>query len=94
MEEYMLPCFTKKYLGIDCPGCGTQRAFVMVCRGEFSDAFHMFPAIYTTILFFLLIGLHLFDKSRNYSKMIITVAIINAIIMFGAFVNKYLFIFL
>ncbi|WP_166536076.1 DUF2752 domain-containing protein [Flavobacterium ichthyis] len=94
MEEYMLPCFTKKYLGIDCPGCGTQRAFVMVCKGEFADAFHMFPAIYTTILFFVLLGLHLVDKSRNYSKLIIVVAIINAIIMFAAFVNKYLFIFL
>ena len=46
MEEYMLPCMHKKLWGIDCIGCGTQRAAYMVTQGEFVSAFKMFPAIY------------------------------------------------
>lgn len=84
----MIPCFTKKIFGIDCPGCGTQRALVMVFKGEFMNAFHMFPAIYTTILFFCFIGLNFVDKSRNYHKIIISLAIINAIIMLTSFIYK------
>lgn len=91
MEEYMLPCFTKKFLGIDCPGCGTQRAFVMVCKGDFVEAFYMFPAIYTTILFFIFVALHFLDKSRNYTKFIIIFAIVNGIIMLSAYLGKLFF---
>lgn len=88
LEDFMIPCLSKKLFGLDCPGCGMQRAFVMLIKGDFADAFHMFPAIYTTIPLFLLIGLHFVDKSRNYSKLIIPFAIINAVIMITAYFYK------
>ncbi|PTT75055.1 hypothetical protein DBR25_09235, partial [Chryseobacterium sp. HMWF001] len=44
IEDFMLPCPIKKFFGIDCFGCGTQRAIVMVFEGRFGEAFHMFPA--------------------------------------------------
>ena len=81
MEEYMLPCMNKKLLGIECFGCGTQRSFLLLIKGDFVGAFNMFPAIFTTVLFFLVLALHFIDKSRNYQKAIISLAIINAIIM-------------
>ena len=81
MEEYMLPCMNKKLLGIECFGCGTQRSFLLLIKGDFVGAFNMFPAIFTTVLFFLVLTLHFLDKSRNYQKAIISLAIINAIIM-------------
>jgi hypothetical protein len=84
----MLPCLNKTLFGIECPGCGTQRALALVFRGEFIDAFYMFPAIYTTILFFLTLAFHFTDKSRNYNKAIISIAIINAIIMMASFFYK------
>lgn len=79
---------SKKILGIDCPGCGMQRATVMVVQGDFANAFTMFPAIYTTIPLFILIGLHLIDKKRNYTKLIIPFAIVNAIVMIFAYIYK------
>ncbi len=88
MEEYMLPCLFKKLFGIDCLGCGFQRAFVMLCKGEFANAFDMFPAIYTSILFFIILGLHLTDKSRNYYRWVIGIAIVNAIIMVISYIYK------
>ena len=89
MEEYMLPCMNKKLFGVECMGCGTQRAAYMVSQGNFVDAFKMFPAIYTTILLFTFIFLHFVDKKRKYHKIIIFLAILNAVIMVFAYIYKH-----
>ncbi len=88
IEDFMIPCVNKTLFGIDCFGCGTQRAFVLILNGEFIEAFYMFPAIYTTILFFIILGLNFIDKSRNYHKIIISLAIINAFIMVISYFYK------
>ena len=88
IEKYMLPCMNKSLFGVDCIGCGTQRSLLLLLNGEFTKAFYQFPAIYTTLLLFGLIGLHLIDKKRNYQKIIIGLAIINAIIMIISYIYK------
>ena len=88
MEEYMLPCMHKKMFGTECLGCGTQRAGYMLFQGDFAGAFNMFPAIYTTVLLFAFLFLHFVDKKRNYNKIIIFLAIINAVIMVFAYIYK------
>lgn len=84
----MIPCLSKSLFGIECMGCGSQRAFVMVLKGDFADAFFMFPAIYTTILFFIAAALNFADRARNYHKIIISLAIANAVIMIVSFIFK------
>ena len=88
VEDFMIPCINKTLFGVDCLGCGTQRAFVLILKGKFIEAFYMFPAIYTTILFFIILGLNFIDKSRNYHKPIISLAIINAVIMIVSYIYK------
>ncbi len=88
LEKYMLPCVNKKIFGIECLGCGTQRAFMLVLKGEFAEAFRMFPAIFTTILLFIFIGLLIFDKKRNYNTIVSGLAIINAVIMIISYIYK------
>lgn len=91
MEEYMLPCMHKKFFGIDCIGCGSQRSVYMVLQGDFINAFKMFPAVYTTILLLLFVLLHFLDQKRNYHKIIIFLAITNAVIMVFAYIYKIFF---
>ena len=88
IEDYMIPCLNKQLFGVDCLGCGTQRALLLVLKGEFTAAFHMFPAIYTLIVFFAVTGLHFIDKSRNYHKIMVSLAIVNAIIMIISYIYK------
>ena len=88
IDKYLIPCMNKKLFGIDCIGCGTQRAFILLIKGDFGNAFQMFPAIYTTLLLFVFLGLHFIDKSRNYHKIIIGLAITNAVIMIIAYLYK------
>lgn len=89
IEDYMLTCPSKKFLGIECFGCGTQRALVMVFEGRFAEAFQMFPAIYTLILFFVFTGLNFIDKKRDYSGIMIWLAIVNAVIMVVSYFIKH-----
>lgn len=91
MEEYMLPCLSKKLFGIDCFGCGIQRAVVLLFQGEFEAAFYMYPAIYSMLLFFLFIGINFLDKSRNYHKIIMTLGVITAIMMVTSYFYKLLY---
>ena len=84
----MLPCMNKSLFGVDCIGCGAQRSILLLINGEFIKAFYQFPAIYTTILLFIFIGLHLINKKRDYKKIIIALAIINTIIMIISYIYK------
>lgn len=89
----MLPCLFKKMFGIDCIGCGMQRSLNFVLHGEFAKAFHMFPAIYTSILFSLSLMLYLIDKKRSHHKLVISLALINVTIMIVSYTYKMRFIF-
>lgn len=89
IEDFMLSCPSKKFLGIECFGCGTQRAIVMVFEGRFSEAFHMFPAVYTLLIFFATVVLNFVDTKRNYGNILILLAIINAIIMVISYFYKH-----
>ena len=64
MEEYMLPCLNKKLFGIECLGCGIQRATAFLFKGEFLLAFKTYPAIYTLILLVLFLISTLFIKYK------------------------------
>ncbi len=90
LEDYMIPCMNKQLFGIDCPGCGMQRSLALILRGEFTEAFFMFPAIYTLIAFFGVIALHFLDKKRNYHKIIISLGILNGLIMIISYIYKIL----
>ncbi|WKS96117.1 DUF2752 domain-containing protein [Riemerella columbina] len=89
IEDYMLPCPTKKLFGLDCLGCGSQRAFVLLLKGDFSAAFQIFPAIYTLVLFAVFGGISLIDRKRKYGNILTFLAIINVMIMLISYIYKH-----
>ncbi|MDD7915986.1 DUF2752 domain-containing protein [Polaribacter ponticola] len=84
----MLPCLNKQLFGIDCVGCGFQRAFIHVVKGNFTAAFNIYPAIYTLLLFAIFLLLNLKFKFKNSRKIIITFAIINVLIILISYFIK------
>jgi hypothetical protein len=87
-EDYMLPCITKNLFGFECLGCGSQRALSLLLHGEFISAFKMYPAIYTLIPLFLLIGINYFVKFKNDSKIISILAIVSISIILVSYIYK------
>ena len=88
MEEYMLPCMNKYLFGVECAGCGAQRAFLLVLQGDFTAAFKMYPAVYTLIILFLFLIVNIFLKFKNDWFIKMGLILINAIIISGAYILK------
>ncbi|MGM0391493.1 MAG: DUF2752 domain-containing protein [Bacteroidota bacterium] len=77
MEEFLLPCLNKQLFGLECYGCGGQRAILLLLEGNFIGAFEMFPAIYplAVLLIFVLINIFIkfkFDFSIKIGLIILT----------------------
>ncbi|HDZ14972.1 MAG TPA: DUF2752 domain-containing protein, partial [Pricia sp.] len=82
-EGFMLPCLTKKYLGIDCPGCGLQRSVAFLLQGDFLAAFKMYPAIYALLPLLGFVLLNNFVRIRHNTKIIIFLAITSVALILG-----------
>lgn len=91
IEDFMLTCPSKKFLGIECLGCGAQRAVVLVFEGRFVEAYHLYPAVYTLLLFFFTLGLSFVDKKRKYGNLLMVMIVVNLIIMIGAYYYRYFY---
>lgn len=89
MEKYMLPCLTKKYLGVECLGCGIQRSLAFLIQGDFQAAFFMYPAIYPMLLLGGTILTNMFFPLKYATKLIWILAIITASAMIGNYVIKH-----
>ena len=86
----MLPCLNKKYLGFECMGCGLQRSIALILKGEFVDAFFMYPAIYPLIFLFGFLIINQFISFKYANKSIIFLAILTVSTMIISYVIKLL----
>lgn len=88
LEEHMLSCSYKKFLGIDCPGCGFQRSLILLLEGEFAESFRLFPALIPILFMFIFLFLHLIIKFRSGAKVLLTLFVVNIAIMITNFILK------
>lgn len=90
IEDYMLPCLSKKLLGFECMGCGLQRSVNFLLHGEFIAAFKIYPAIYPLILLFAIIVLNIFRKIKYFNKIITILAIVTIATIIVSYIIKTL----
>ncbi|MDT0676318.1 DUF2752 domain-containing protein [Autumnicola musiva] len=88
MEEYMFPCLNKKLFGLECYGCGGQRALVLLLKGNFAGALHMYPAIYSLLILLVFLVLNLFFKFKYDYTIKIGLIFLNAAIIVGSYLYK------
>ena len=82
LENHSIPCFYKKYFGIECPGCGVQRSFILLLKGDAVGSFMMYPALLPTVGVTLLLCVHLFFKFKKGGSYIMCgYVFVSAIIM-------------
>jgi hypothetical protein len=78
LENNLLSCQWKN-AGVTCAGCGMQRSIIHLLKGEFTEAFHLYPAIYTLLIMFAYLGLHLKFNFPKGHKILIVLFIISPI---------------
>lgn len=87
-EDYMLPCLNKTLFGVECLGCGIQRATLLVFQGEFLAAFKIYPAIYTLFILALFLIFNLFKKFKYDTKLRMGLIILNVVIIVISYIIK------
>lgn len=65
LEEHLMDCPYKKYFNIDCMGCGMQRSFIELLKGNVLDSFMLYPALLPLIAMIVFLLLHLIFKFKN-----------------------------
>jgi len=88
----MLPCLFKTLFGIECLGCGFQRSVFLLFQGDFSGAFKMYPAVYTSLLFLGIGGFYYFNRSKNNQKILLISGFVNIVFMLGGYYYKHFYI--
>lgn len=89
LEENMLSCQWKQ-IGVECAGCGLQRSVIYLLKGEFIHAFLTYPAIYTLVLMFFFLALHLkFNFNKGHS-ILQGLFILNVIIILTNYLLKFI----
>lgn len=86
MEEFLLPCFNKELFGLECYGCGGQRAMLLLLDGNFTGAFKMFPAIYPLAVLLVFVLINIFIKFKFDFNIKIGLILLTA----GTMLLKYL----
>ncbi len=79
--NFDIPCWFKKYLGIECPWCGSQRALRLLLQGEFWESIKMFPALIPLILLFTFLALHLIFKFKRGTKILVSLFILCVVLI-------------
>lgn len=65
-----MTCPYKALAGFDCPGCGMQRSFIELLKGNLTESFQLYPALLPTLFTLSFTGLHLIFKFRNGASVI------------------------
>ncbi|MGJ8685409.1 MAG: DUF2752 domain-containing protein [Nonlabens sp.] len=85
-DSWMLPCMSKKLTGADCPGCGIQRSIAFLLKGEFSEAFFMYPGIYPLIFLLVFLTFDWFFKIKHGE----TIKLVLAVLTLGTVVTNFI----
>ncbi len=91
LEKHQKPCFYKKTLGIECPGCGMQRSFIELLKGNIRESLQLYPALLPIILMFCFLILHLFFKFKNGALILKIIFIFNGVLIVLSYIFKILF---
>ena len=65
MEAHILACPSKKYLHIECPGCGLQRSVIALLKGDLLTSFTLYAATVPILAMLLFLLFHLRNKYEN-----------------------------
>ncbi|WP_316746488.1 DUF2752 domain-containing protein [Pedobacter gandavensis] len=65
-DRFFIPCPIKYLTGLDCPGCGFQRAILALIHGQWQESFQLYPPTIPLLLTFsIALPAHFFAKGKS-----------------------------
>jgi hypothetical protein len=81
-------CFYKRIFGIECPGCGMQRSFIELLKGNILESILLYPALLPLIFTLVFLVLHLIYRYKNGALILKISFIFTVLLIIIAFVVK------
>ncbi len=88
LEEHLFSCSFKTAFGVDCPGCGMQRAFLALIKGNLVESLNFNASLIPFLLTFFYSIAHLIINFKNGARNIVWFFCITVGIMVVNFVIK------
>lgn len=92
-KSNMLVCPSKKYLGIECLGCGFQRSLILLFEGNFIESLKIYPATLPVLLTSFYTALHLIFNFKTGARNIKIGYIFTITLMTCFFIYKQILFF-
>ncbi|OFX40164.1 MAG: hypothetical protein A2W97_01520 [Bacteroidetes bacterium GWE2_40_63] len=89
LKDHSRPCFYKKHLGFECPGCGFQRAVIELLQGNLLESIRQYPALLPIIALFTVLALHLFFRFKFGAALLKGLFILVVLLIIGNFIFKF-----
>ncbi len=90
LELHQASCSWKTWLGVDCPGCGMQSAFIELLKGHVVESIRIFPALLPMIFMIFFLILHLIFRFPKGAFILKFLFIFTTSILVIAYVAKIL----
>lgn len=90
LESHMLTCFYKQTFGIDCPGCGMQRSFIELLKGNLLVSLQLYPALIPVMITLCITALHIMFKFKHGAKTIMYSFIVSVVIISISYITHLL----
>ncbi|MHA7059371.1 DUF2752 domain-containing protein [Aquimarina sp. M1] len=88
LENNLLVCPTKNLIGIECFGCGLQRSFIFLLKGNFLNSIKMYPALIPMIIMFTYLVSHLYFNFKNGAAILKYFYLLNIILIVVNYIIK------
>ena len=90
LEHHLLPCPTKYFFGVECPGCGMQRAIIELLRGNLVESIKLYPPLIPMLLMLVVLVINLKVNSAVWQKVLKYFFIANVAIILINYIFKFI----
>jgi hypothetical protein len=91
LENHFVTCSFKQATGVDCLGCGMQRSFVSLLRGDLVGSIRYYPPLFFFLSYLLSVLLYSMNVLKVESETIrrMTIALLTIVIL--SYIYKAIF---
>ncbi len=90
LEHHLLPCPTKYFFGVECPGCGMQRAIIELLRGNLVESIKLYPPLIPMLLMLVVLVINLKVNSAVWQKVLKYFFVANVAIILINYIFKFI----
>ncbi len=87
-ESSLLTCPSKKLMGIECLGCGLQRSFILLMKGNILESIKMYPALIPLLFMMVYLTGHLYFNFKNGARFLKYFYFLNIILIVANYIIK------